>query len=691
MKPIAFRIEMYKSVIDSGWVDVVPLTVIVGKNESGKTTLLKALHKFKPFREERYNINREWPRGRRREQTDKQTVCTVRFELGDDELTALGEITDQRVRARQVEVAKNYSGQFQVMLDIHQFPDRPHRDATDTVMAQVPEPPSAAGDAFRQVAEACLKEAQRTATEGEFAGLGELAKAQADRMRAAFFADAASPQRQQEDAYVNAYTGKLRDAMVRLRATPTICQKATEYILHRIPTFIYMDEYRTFKGTTWLNELKMRQKESRLAEEDRTFLMILGLSGLDLESLIQKGQSKDREERQYDLSDAGATLTQDIAARWRQRRYEVNFRADGDQFMTFVSDDRDRTLIPLEDRSKGFQWFFSFDLLFMHETDGTFKDCLILLDEPGLHLHPDAQQDLLARLEAYATGNTLIDTTHLPFMIDLTKPDRIRVISETANGTVVHSDLTQSQPEAKLVLQAALGMSGRTSFLLSPLNLVVEGVDDYWIVTELSNLLRRSGEPALPEELFITPAGGASEAGYIATLMIGQKLGVVVLLDFDKSGNDARDKLVKNWLTRYQANSAQVLTVGECVGVTDRDFAIEDLFPEDFYVALVEDVYKRQLQAAGVTTFTLPPGGLLCKRVERGLEAHGIPFNKGSVAKVLRSKLSHAESLDALPEETRDLARKLIGGIVKALPGHAPVKSERGGAKPARSRKKESK
>jgi predicted ATP-dependent endonuclease of OLD family len=43
----------------------------------------------------------------------------------------------------------------------------------------------------------------------------------------------------------------------------------------------------------------------------------------------------------------------------------------------------------------------------MFETEGSFRGCVILLDEPGLHLHPDAQRDLLARLEKYAEGNTL--------------------------------------------------------------------------------------------------------------------------------------------------------------------------------------------------------------------------------------------------------------------------------------------
>jgi hypothetical protein len=118
-------------------------------------------------------------------------------------------------------------------------------------------------------------------------------------------------------------------------------------------------------------------------------------------------------------------------------------------------------------------------------------------------------------------------------MIDLRHPETIRVISESPNGTVVSDDLTKSQPEAKFVLQAALGMSGSTSYLLADKNLVVEGVDDYWLLTELSRLLKQSSDPHLSDEVFITPAGGASEAGYIATIMIGQDLDVVVLLDSD--------------------------------------------------------------------------------------------------------------------------------------------------------------
>jgi hypothetical protein len=51
--------------------------------------------------------------------------------------------------------------------------------------------------------------------------------------------------------------------------------------------------------------------------------------------------------------------------------------------------------IELESRSKGFQWFFSFYLVFLVESDLEHRDAILLLDEPGIHLHMTAQAELL--------------------------------------------------------------------------------------------------------------------------------------------------------------------------------------------------------------------------------------------------------------------------------------------------------
>ena len=207
-------------------------------------------------------------------------------------------------------------------------------------------------------------------------------------------------------------------------------------------------------------------------------------------------------------------------------------------------------MIPLEEQSKGFQWFFSFDLHFMHDSEATFEGCVLLLDEPGLHLHPGGQKDLLERLDAYAKKNTLIYTTHLPFLVDLREPKRIKVIKQTELGAIVSDDLGGSQTDERLTLQAALGMSANQSYLVSKRNLLVEGVHDYWIITELSNIFEREERVCLPDDVLITAAGGASEIVPTATFMIGQELSIVALFDSDSAGRVAEGKLREKWITR---------------------------------------------------------------------------------------------------------------------------------------------
>lgn len=665
MQPFAFKVQMYRSVIDSGWIEINPMTVLVGKNESGKTTLLKALHKFNPHSSEPYSMDSEWPRGRRKDRNPAQVVCSVRFRFTDDELEELAQITDVPLDSPEIEITKDYKGRFEVHFPAELFPNRLHPNSIDKICESLPKLPDPVGEAFREKAEASAAEARRLAHEGRFGDFVKLKPEQANALQEAM-SPADQNSQQHEQNYLNDYLAKIDQINARLSVEPSIQKRAHEFVVKRIPTFIYMTDYKAFTGSAQLDQVKSRKDRNQSSEEDRTLLMILSLSGLDLDDEVRKGGEADREQRQYDLDDASATLTREISERWRQKKYEVRLQADGQHFYTFVKDEKDPALIRLEERSKGFQWFFSFDLMFMHESAGTFKGCVILLDEPGLHLHPNAQRDLLARLRAYAEDNTLLYTTHLPFMIDLQRPGDVRVLSETPKGPVVTEDLTLGQPEAKFVLQAALGMSGSASYLVAQRNLVVEGVDDFWFLAELSRLLRASGLPHIPDDVHITPAGGASEAVYVATIMIGQKLEVVVLLDSDNAGEAAWGKLVKGWLTKYQTTPSHAFRLGECTGASG-EFSIEDVFEADYYLNKVAEACKKQLASASVDRLILDGHGQLVKQVERSCEALGFHFNKGSVAKLIRTELADMKSADELPAATRDAAAAIFTKIREAF------------------------
>jgi len=191
---------------------------------------------------------------------------------------------------------------------------------------------------------------------------------------------------------------------------------------------------------------------------------------------------------------------------------------------------------------------------------------------------------------------------------------------------------------------------------VSQKNLVVEGVDDYWILTELSNILHRNKREGLREDIFITPAGGASEAVYISTFMIGQKLDVFALFDADNAGTIAKEKLLKNWLLRYNDTSTSVMTLAEALEKKE-DFAIEDLLTEKYYIENVKEVYKKLVHGE----MKIIGKGLLCNRIERYFEDNisAVKFNKGSVANHIKKKLINA-NIEDIPKDSVENAEKLF-------------------------------
>ena len=67
MKLTMIRITNYQSVLDSTEFEIDDVTCLVGKNEAGKTALLKALYKLNPYssNDGDYDVTIEYPRAKR--------------------------------------------------------------------------------------------------------------------------------------------------------------------------------------------------------------------------------------------------------------------------------------------------------------------------------------------------------------------------------------------------------------------------------------------------------------------------------------------------------------------------------------------------------------------------------------------------------------------------------------------------
>lgn len=649
MRLKAFRVQNYRSIVDSGWVEVDDIAVIVGKNESGKTSLLRALLKFKPFKPEPYSLDREWPRGKRKDRSVAFEVVTARFQFSNEERAKLAALDPGYAGLEGIELGKTYEGKFSPRYLPHGVPSA-RNGASANALLEVGVAKLLAGKPA-EVSKA-LKDVL-TAAQPSFAG-ADAAKAKA--LLPEVKGQLVEAVTLTENAPLAQAVGAACDAVLaRMAQSPW--DEAWALVHAWIPTFIYMDDFLAFKGTAHLDQVKQRKDANQLQDEDRTIITIMEMAGLDLDEEVAKGRQNDREQRMLDMNDASQTLTNEIAQRWSQKKYEVQFNADGYHFVTFVRDESAKALVPLEERSKGFQWFFSFDMKFMYETDGDFAGAVILLDEPGLHLHAAAQRDLLARLKAYAVNNQLVYTTHLPFMIDMNRLDNIWVAEERpGEGTKVHSEWATADKNARFTLQAALGLSWAQSLFVGQKNLVVEGVTDFWFLSTLSALLIEAGETGLPEDLVVTPAGGASKVAYLATLLLGQELKVAALLDSDEEGLKAQKQLVHNWLLADR----DVLMLGAVVGAAG-SYAIEDLFDSTYYLEHAKVAYAKEL---GGKSIKLPanPEGSIVDRLGLNFESQGLTFNKGRVAKHIMKDLATKQAKD-LPAATLDGFRKAISAV----------------------------
>lgn len=282
-------------------------------------------------------------------------------------------------------------------------------------------------------------------------------------------------------------------------------------------------------------------------------------------------------------------MTSRFAEWWLQRRHTFHYQVDADYMRVWVSDDLNPSEIELDQRSAGMQYFFSFFLVFLVESEDAHVNSILLLDEPGTSLHGTAQVKIVEFLRKLSEDSQVIYTAHSPFMIDADRLETIRPVYEEpgTGATRISDDVWPKDKDALFPLQAALGYQLAQSLFISKRQALLEGITDYWIFKSLDYAAHATGREALHPSIILTPSGGASRMMPLASMLLGHEVDVVAVLDGDEPGRREGRKLVDNLL----GDASRTIFAGDFSPVGNTAGETEDLFPEDYYLTAVKKAH----------------------------------------------------------------------------------------------------
>ena len=627
MKLLRARVQNYKSIDDSGWVDADQVTCLVGKNESGKTAWVQALCKLNPVAGQpgKFDYEIEYPRKRlqpykRVHDSEPAVVIEAEFELTDQQVAAVEEqFGDGALTARTVTLTKRYDNITTWSIPYDEQAIVKHLVAD----AELP-----------------------AATANELAKLPRVFDL---RQRLTALATE-PPQAAELLAVIEAWRGS------------SIANAIIDALQPGMPRFFYFDDYSTMGGRIAIGALKERRDADQLTEADRTFLALLELVGEELEEF----ETLANQERLIaSLEAAGNTISDEMFEFWSQNKnLKVEFRLNGpdpeavdpalresNNLMVRIHNDRHRVSVLFDERSRGFVWFFSFLAYFSELEQAGDHNLILVLDEPGLSLHATAQGDFLRFIdERLASEHQVIYTTHSPFMVEPTRLERVRTVEDTdQHGTRVSKDVLTTTKETVFPLQAALGYQLAQTLFVGADNLLVEGPADYLYLKVMSQHLLSLGRAGLDDRWVIVPVGGLQNVPTFVALLHNQ-LNVSVMVDGSQGGLQR----INNMVERGLLDADKLLTLTDITGTKAAD--IEDLFDESFYLRLL-----KQSGIGTVSKAKLGRGDRIVKRVE---DAIGDQFDHHQPARHL---LEHPELLAELGDASLERWERLIVELNKRL------------------------
>ena len=206
------------------------------------------------------------------------------------------------------------------------------------------------------------------------------------------------------------------------------------------PRFVYFSDYKKILGNINLTEFMKKSEDTDSAgieyiegfDRAETVRNLLYLAELEIEKLEELKNSPSKLIKF--LGAASKNLTQRLNPSWKGEPIHVELRLNPRNILSVVISDvhKDGTITNtglLNRRAEGFKWTFSFIVNFAAETQKSeLKEAILLLDEPARNLHPTQQMGISDLLKNLAGSNQVLYATHSPFMIFDYTPGNLLVV-----------------------------------------------------------------------------------------------------------------------------------------------------------------------------------------------------------------------------------------------------------------------
>lgn len=330
------------------------------------------------------------------------------------------------------------------------------------------------------------------------------------------------------------------------------------------------------------------KKDTSISIPLRNIFYIGGINQKNLQDRIEQA-SQDEEDR-LELSEIlSEEITKYINKVWKEHKINIKIIIESDLKCIVSVEDQDnhRPKYKMEQRSDGFKQFISILLnLSAENKTSVLKNKLILLDEPEVHLHPSGIKYLRDELLEISNNNTLFISTHSVHMVDRLNLSRHYKITKEKSTTNIYQ-IQDNNPYEEEVIYESLGTSIYEH--ISPNMIIFEGKTDKDIFDEFSNKFRIELKI---KNISAISANGVEKIPKYIKFFNGELVKGFVVVDSDKAGKNIKEQIKSD---NKQFNTKNTFEINDLVNFS-KDRTLEDLLPKEIIETILVDDFGLEIE-----------------------------------------------------------------------------------------------